>query len=61
MKGKVTKFGFPVLFLILGVVIGILNVYPASSFAKDELYQRNKNGFTYSTLEAVAKNPMAEM
>jgi hypothetical protein len=59
MKRKVTKLGFPVLLLILGVVIGIF-MYPASSFAKNELYQKNKNGLTYGTLEAVAKNPLAE-
>lgn len=59
MKGKVTKLGFPILFLTLGVVIGILT-YTASAFAKNELYQRNKDGLTYGTLEAVAKNPSAE-
>ena len=60
MKGKGIKLGFLVVFLTLGGVIGILMSPAASSFAKDELYQRNKNGFTYGTMEAVAKDPLVE-
>jgi len=61
MKNRIFARFVLVTSLVLGIVLALTCVNLVLAIGEERpLYQTNENGFTYGTMEHVAKNPLAE-